>query len=178
MNKTGTTYASRLPARRVVPAFLLLTALCLTGCANLNPFASKPSGQAGFRSLPAPSKKAAAVIRTARSILGAPYAWGGNSPAKGFDCSGLVWWVYAKNGVRVPRVSWEQYGAGKFVEKRDISPGDLVFYRVLTGKSMHVGIVTEKHTFIHSPRSGKRVMESDMTNPFWREHYVGARRLL
>lgn len=173
MTCRGTAFVSRFPACRAVPLFFLLTVLCMGGCAGFNPFGGEATG-----SLPPPTQKAAAVIATARDALGRPYAWGGETPAQGFDCSGLVWWAFAKNGVRMPRVSWQQYGAGKFVSKSDIRPGDLVFYRVLTGKSLHVGIVTEKHTFIHSPRSGKHVMESDMTNPFWREHYVGARRIL
>lgn len=124
-----------------------------------------------------PTPREAAIIRTARSALGKRYKWGGTSPKTGFDCSGLIWWVYRKHGIPVPRVSWEQYSAGKFVDKKDIRPADIVFYRVQTGKSIHVGIVTERGTFIHSPRSGKGVTESDLNNPFWQEHYVGARRL-
>lgn len=173
----GAVFASRFPVCRAVPLFFLLAVLCMGGCAGFTPFGGNAAPIA-TGPLPPATKRAAAVIATARSALGRPYAWGGETPTQGFDCSGLVWWAFAKNGVRMPRVSWQQYGAGRFVDKRDIRPGDLVFYRVQTGKSLHVGIVTRRRTFIHSPRSGKHVMESDMNNPFWSEHYVGARRIL
>ncbi len=155
---------------------VLFLALLLPACSSRVPYL--PGAEPARRAYTKPSSKAAGVIATARSVKGKRYKWGGHSPAEGFDCSGLIYWVYRRHGVKVPRVSWRQYTAGRFVAKNNIRPGDIVFYKVQTGKSVHVGIVTEKGTFIHSPRSGKGVTESDMRNPFWMEHYVGARRLL
>ncbi|WP_147818699.1 C40 family peptidase [Salidesulfovibrio onnuriiensis] len=166
----------RQPVRIVAALFLLCS---LAACSSMNSYLPDMGGESPDRqTYRKPTAKEAGVIKTARSVKGRRYKWGGDSPAKGFDCSGLIFWVYRSHGIPVPRVSWEQYRAGRFVEKGDIRPGDIVFYKVQTGKSIHVGIVTEKGTFIHSPRSGKGVTESDMNNPFWREHYVGARRLL
>lgn len=179
MNATRST---RMPGAGITVALVAFFSLSLAACATLESylpsFGSSSSSLQTRHRLPPPTRKASAVITTARKALGRPYRWGGKSLSQGFDCSGLVWWAYRSNGVSVPRVSWEQYGAGRFVEKSDIRPGDMVFYRVQTGKSLHVGIVTDRGTFIHSPRSGKRVRESDMFNPFWVEHYVGTRRVL
>ncbi|MBU1229968.1 MAG: C40 family peptidase [Proteobacteria bacterium] len=119
------------------------------------------------------------VVAAARSLTGAPYKWGGESPQTGFDCSGLTWWAYRQVGVDLPRVSYEQYEAGRPVGRRDIRPGDLVFFR-LQGKrkNVHVGIATDQNSFIHSPSSGGRVREEDFDTPYWQEHFIGARRLL
>jgi cell wall-associated NlpC family hydrolase len=158
-------------------ALVLLGSLAMGGCATTG---GPPPGAMPAATAPRPATgKAAAVVRTARSLVGAPYAWGGDSPATGFDCSGLVWYTYHQNGVALPRVSWQQFGAGSPVETRDLLPGDLIFHRVETkGKSLHVGIVTDRGTFIHAPSSGKRVTESILLDTFWRRHYIGARRVL
>ena len=128
-------------------------------------------------SLPASGKNS--VVAAARSLTGAPYKWGGDSPQTGFDCSGLTWWTYRQLGVDLPRISYEQYEVGQPVGRRDIRPGDLVFFRLPGNpKNMHVGIATERGTFIHSPRSGGRVREDSMDLPYWRERYIGARRVV
>lgn len=154
-------------------------AISMTACATLEPYipdfgSSSPPLQASTHVNP----RSLAIIKSARSQIGKPYRWGGESPSAGYDCSGLVWWAFRRHGVAVPRVSWQQYSAGRFVERNTLRPGDLIFFKISTGKSLHVGIITERGTFIHSPSSGKHVMESDLGNPFWAEHYVGARRLL
>jgi cell wall-associated NlpC family hydrolase len=122
--------------------------------------------------------KAAAVISTSRSLIGTPYQWGGHSPETGFDCSGFSWYVFSKNGINLPRMTSQQFKTGKAVQKANIRAGDLVFFKVSKKKkSLHVGIVSEDSSFIHSPSFGKSVMESSMSNPFWRSHYLGARRI-
>ncbi len=122
--------------------------------------------------------KAADVVRTARSLKGNRYHWGGTSPQSGFDCSGLVWYVYRQHGIQLPRVSWQQYQVGTPVSYSQIQAGDLIFYNINKGnKSLHVGIATGDGTFIHAPSSGKRVTESPLNNNYWRKHYIGARRL-
>lgn len=163
------------PATLVALAFFGL--FFVTGCAQK---AVPPPEVQHTRIQPSPaSQKAAAIIRTARTMIGAPYKWGGDSPGRGFDCSGLAWYVYRRNGVILPRVSWQQFGAGRAIKYGDIRPGDLIFHKVKkNGKSLHVGIVTDRGTFIHAPSSGKRVMESSLNNTFWRSHYLGARRVL
>jgi cell wall-associated NlpC family hydrolase len=163
---------------RLLPALgLTACAFLLCACAATGPV--RPSApEAEVRPAPA-APKAVKVIRLARSLVGIPYKWGGYSPRTGFDCSGFIWYVYHQNGVTLPRISWQQLGAGEPVKRADIRPGDLVFHQVdKDGKSLHVGIVTERGTFVHSPSAGKRVMESSLNSPFWKEHYLSARRVL
>ena len=119
------------------------------------------------------------VVAAARSLTGVRYKWGGDSPQTGFDCSGLTWWTYRQVGVELPRVSYEQYETGRPVGRRDIRPGDLVFFRLPGNpKNMHVGIATGQSTFIHSPREGGRVREDPLDLPYWRERFIGARRIV
>lgn len=171
-------------AERITSRRPLLLALCMAftlvfmaGCATKSPAPAPPPAQR-VKSQPA-SPKAAKVIRTANVLVGYPYKWGGYLPDTGFDCSGLIWFVYYQHGINLPRVSWQQFGAGNPIGRQDIRPGDLVFYKIdKNGKSLHVGIVTDRATFIHAPSSGKRVMESSLNSPYWYEHYLGARRIL
>jgi len=156
---------------------LLASFVMMGGCASKSP-ALPPGAKPVARSQPV-SGRATAVIRTARLMIGAPYKWGGKSPNTGFDCSGLVWFAYHQNGINLPRISWQQFGAGNPVKRSSLRPGDLIFHKVdKKGKSLHVGIVTDRGSFVHAPSSGKRVMESSLSNTYWEKHYIGARRVL
>lgn len=162
--------ARRLPP--LVKVFALLAVLGLSACApaHIEPMAPPP---------PMPSEGKSSVVAAARSLTGVRYKWGGDSPQKGFDCSGLTWWTYRQVGVALPRISYEQYETGQPVGRRDIKPGDLVFFSLPGNpKNMHVGIATGKSTFIHSPREGGKVREDSMELPYWRERYIGARRVV
>ncbi|MGE4424602.1 MAG: C40 family peptidase [Pseudodesulfovibrio sp.] len=162
---------------RLAALGLAACALLLCACAATAPV-TQPPPEAMVRAEPA-TPKAAKIIRLARSLVGVPYKWGGYSPKTGFDCSGFIWYVYHRNGVDLPRMTWQQLGAGSPVKRADIRPGDLVFHQVdKDGKDLHVGIVTDRGTFVHSPSSGKRVMESSLNSPFWMEHFLSARRVL
>jgi len=160
-------------ARLGLPAALLCCALCGPfGCAPAHipepaPAASIPPGGRN------------PVVAAARSLTGVRYKWGGDSPRDGFDCSGLTWWAYHQVGVDLPRVSSDQFESGTPVGRRDIRPGDLVFFRLgRSPKNLHVGIATERGTFIHSPSAGGRVREDSLDAPYWRERYIGARRIV
>ncbi|MBU1042156.1 MAG: C40 family peptidase [Proteobacteria bacterium] len=166
-----TAHSRKRPLAPLALLALLLLAAALGGCAPAHiPVEPLPTLGQGNRN---------PVVAAARSLTGAPYKWGGESPQTGFDCSGLTWWAYRQVGVDLPRVSYEQYEVGHPVGRRDIRPGDLVFFR-LRGKStnMHVGIATDETTFIHSPSSGGRVREEPFDIGYWREHFIGARRVL
>lgn len=120
--------------------------------------------------------KADLIVAKARSLIGTPYKWGGTSPKTGFDCSGFVWYVYKTNGIDLPRTTYEIYSAGSKVSG-DIKSGDIIFYKVAKKKkSLHAGIATGDGTFVHSPSSGKTVEESSFSNPYWKKHFLGARR--
>jgi hypothetical protein len=117
------------------------------------------------------------IIITARKFLGKVYIWGGTTP-RGFDCSGLSYFVYKLNGIELPRVSWLQYrtGRGKKVKKSKLNPGDLVFFETYRPGPSHVGIYIGNNQFIHaSPNSG--VTTSSLDEPYFKKRYIGAKTL-
>ncbi len=158
--------------------FFLGSTVFLAGCGKKT--VSAPHGITSAGAAQPRSVIARSVVRSARAQIGRPYKWGGASPAKGFDCSGLVWWVFNKHGIRVPRVSWQQLSVGKVVHKSRLQGGDIVFFRIPgQGKSLHTGIYSGSgHFFIHSPKSGHTVREESMNKVYWRKYYIGARRVL
>jgi peptidoglycan DL-endopeptidase CwlO len=110
-------------------------------------------------------------VAIAMRYLGVPYVWGGASPS-GFDCSGLVMYVFAQVGVSLPHGSVAQYGYGVPVSRGDLQPGDLVFFYDLG----HVGIYVGGGQFIHAPHTGDVVKISSLSG-YYASVYVGARRI-
>ena len=113
------------------------------------------------------------VVSIAMSYIGVPYVWGGASPATGFDCSGLVMYVYAQVGVSLPHNAAAQYGYGTPVPRDQLAPGDLVFFDGLG----HVGIYIGGGQFVHAPHTGDVVKISSLSDSWYTANYVGARRL-
>jgi peptidoglycan DL-endopeptidase CwlO len=103
--------------------------------------------------------------------LGVPYLWGGASPATGFDCSGLVMYVYAQLGISLPHYAAAQYQLGSPVGRDQLQPGDLVFFDSLD----HVGIYIGGGQFVHAPQTGDVVKITPLSD--FGTRYVGARRL-
>ena len=112
------------------------------------------------------------VVNYAKRFLGVPYVWGGSSPRAGFDCSGLVQYVYGHFGVRLARTSFGQFGSGFRVRQGSLKPGDLVFFDALG----HEGIYMGKGRFIHAPHSGTRVRIESLSG-WYSSRLDGARRL-
>ncbi|HEX4323557.1 MAG TPA: C40 family peptidase [Gaiellaceae bacterium] len=108
------------------------------------------------------------VVSYARHFLGIPYSWGGSSPRSGFDCSGLVRFVYGHFGIGLPHSSWADLARGRRITRRSLRPGDLVFFY---GAS-HVGIYAGRGRFIDAPHTGAHVRLSTMHE----YAYYGARR--
>jgi cell wall-associated NlpC family hydrolase len=102
----------------------------------------------------------------------------GASPRSGFDCSGLVQWVYAQHGLFLPRTTSELLRVGVAVPVQDLAAGDLVFFRIGKNRTLHVGIATGQGSFIHSPKPGYRVREENLFVRYWTQRKIGVRRLL
>ncbi|MRS16849.1 endopeptidase [Enterobacteriaceae bacterium RIT691] len=114
--------------------------------------------------------------------LGKPYRWGGTSPRTGFDCSGLVYYAY-KDLVkfRIPRTANEMYHLrdARSVDRGELQSGDLVFFRTRgRGTADHVGVYVGNGKFIQSPRTGRDIQITSLSEDYWADHYVGARRVM
>ncbi len=125
-----------------------------------------------------PDHSGRSILQRALTLLGTPYRWGGASPDKGFDCSGLVSYVFRNAmGIDLPRVSRDQATSGEMVaNKSDLAEGDLVFFG-RKGRIDHVGIYVGEGRFVHAPSTGKDVMVSSLEKGYWSGKYMQARRL-
>jgi cell wall-associated NlpC family hydrolase len=117
-----------------------------------------------------------AIARTAETMIGAPYREGGSLP-DGFDCSGLVTYVFARNGMAVPRDVRRQAAAGVEVSRAEIVPGDLVFFATTGSGPTHVGIAIGDGQFIHAPKTGAAVRVESLSSNYWTARFVAARRI-
>ncbi len=119
------------------------------------------------------------LLRTAYSMRGTPYVWGGTSRSGGFDCSGFTSTVFRKDGIQIPRTSREQSRVGKRVSRDDLKKGDLVFFRTLGSRRInHVGIYIGNGKFIQASSGRGHVIVSSLSDSYYRDHYAEARRIL
>jgi cell wall-associated NlpC family hydrolase len=111
-------------------------------------------------------------------FLGVPYRRGG-SDDKGFDCSGFVRSMYERTvGLVLPRLAKDQAAATQPIDKKELQPGDLVFFNTMRRAFSHVGIYVGDGKFIHSPKPGAQVRIEDMQQNYWARRFDGARRVL
>lgn len=163
--------------------FAPLLGLLLVACGGGREIRRDPPAVVAQRPLPviapADPARANAVLMRAISLVGTPYRYGGNTPEGGFDCSGLVTYVYRDVlDLRLPRTSRELAAVqGPRIRPDRLASGDLVFFGD-GGEVSHVGIYVGEGRFVHAPRSGGTVRLDRLDGAWWRDHYSGARRLL
>ncbi len=179
----GSTVAA--PVRAVASAASVVSALAAVGLLTLPSagLAAQPSLAAKVDRAEQPPTR---VLQTAQDLaiyalglIGVDYHYGGNSPERGLDCSGLVRYVFQEVvGVTLPRTAREMARLGGHVAQGDLRAGDLVFFNTRSSPFSHVGIYLGDHRFIHAPHRGGEVEIVAMTQHYWQQRYEGARRLV
>ncbi len=172
---------------------VLLSGACASSGAVPRPFPSPRPGappaaaatppEAGPSAVPASEipvsspEAGYSLAGTALLYQGVPYRNGGTDPASGFDCSGLVWYVYARHGRQVPRTVAELFRAGVEVDPADLEAGDLVFFDISGRGPSHVGIALGGDRFVHAPNSRGEVRVERLEASYWASRLVGIRRM-
>ena len=116
------------------------------------------------------------MVSTALTLRGIHYVNGGSDPS-GFDCSGFVQWVFGQHGIALPREVSTQYQAGKKIDRRDVKPGDLLFFHTDSRGASHVGVAVGGDQFVHAPSARGVVRVERFTTNYWAHRFVGARRV-
>ena len=177
----------RLACCTFVIGMTVVSGACATTGATPKPFPTpRPPTPAGASSAPhtKPSDAAGSgaaiaysITGTALGLRGTPYRNGGSDPS-GFDCSGLVRYVFAQHGIAVPRTVTEQFRAGHAVDRQQMSAGDLVFFSTVAPGATHVGISIGGDEFVHAPSGSGEVRVERLSAAYWSTRFVGARRVL
>ncbi len=115
------------------------------------------------------------AAQQAVAMQGKPYRYGGNTP-RGFDCSGLVQYSYARVGVELPRNTTGLWDYSSAISTRSLQPGDLLFFNQEGKRSSHVAIYIGAERFVHAPSTGKHVSIGSLRSAYWRRHLDSARR--
>jgi len=170
------------PVPRARLLILLLGALALAACSSAPKRSAAPPKAAApalrvVDVAPADPVRANDVLMRALGLVGTPYRWGGNTPAGGFDCSGLVGFVFLDAArLALPRTTREIAKVKASKPPRDrLAPGDLVLFGTPT---FHIGIYVGEGRFVHAPSTGGTVRIDRIDGPYWGPRYDGARRLL
>jgi len=177
---------ARMPATprpALIRLVLLSLSLCLLAACGSRETVRRPAPPAPARVWPTvtPADPVAAnnVTMRALGLVGTPYRYGGNTPESGFDCSGLVSYVYQDTAeIRLPRTSSAlSQVQGPRIQPQQLTAGDLVFFGS-SGNVSHVGIYVGEGRFVHAPSSGGTVRLDRLDGAYWRDHYTGAKRIL
>ena len=173
----------RAPAAIVGGVVVALASACASSGSRPRPLPAPPAA-AGRPAAPVPLPVPApgstadgyAIARTALALRGIPYRLGGTD-TRGFDCSGLVQYVFALHGLGLPRVVRDQVHHGATVPLDALEPGDLVFFETEGSQISHVGIAIGGDQFVHAPNARGVVRLSRLTAGYWGDRAVAARRL-
>jgi cell wall-associated NlpC family hydrolase len=165
-----------MPTRSRSRLFPFAVAVVVAGAAASPAVAIVDESERGPNAvLPAPAPtRAERALRAALDVVGTPYRWGGESPATGFDCSGLVRWSYSRVGVDLPHNSYALYGEGRRVRETRMEPGDILFFEGLG----HVGLYVGNGRMVHSPETGRNVEVVRLSTTNYGARLVGARRVV
>jgi cell wall-associated NlpC family hydrolase len=147
--------------------FVLAVLTISNGCTSVNRYDSTLTGA---------KVDGKQIVAISKTLIGAPYRFGGATPS-GFDCSGLVRYVYNRLGIEVPHSSRMLYQKAKRVSLDRLQPGDLLFFKIDGKNVSHVAIYTQNSNFIHAPSSGKRVSIASLNSRYWSTRLTGAGRL-
>jgi cell wall-associated NlpC family hydrolase len=157
----------------------LTAAGCVSGTTASIPVAFPHAANASLRA--AVEREAAlraTIVQHALELRGVPYQLGGDEPAGGLDCSGLVRFVFGEQQVEVPRTAAEQFTVGRRIDLGDIRPGDLIFFSTVAPGASHVGIALDASTFLHAPGDGKFVRTERFNTPYWMQRFLGVRQVV
>jgi hypothetical protein len=137
-------------------------------------------GEEGYAEATPLSARSNDVLMRAIGLVGTPYRYGGNTPEAGFDCSGLVGFVFRDAaGLALPRSTRELIDIPAPSVKRDeLQPGDLVYFNPKGGKVSHIGIYVGEGRFVHAPSRGGTVRLDALGSEYWNRHFAGAKRVL
>ena len=178
--RPGTYYRCNGLPTPTLPLAVAALALLLTACSGTPPRPQRPKPSTPRTDArPVDPAKANAVLMRAIGLVGTPYRYGGNTPEGGFDCSGLVGYVYRDMlDLRLPRTTRElAILQGPKIDPARLASGDLVFFGD-AGTVSHVGIYVGDGRFVHAPSTGGTVRLDRLDGSWWQAHYSGARRLL
>lgn len=161
-----------------------LSAAIGSGCASAPTVLTGPAPFPGAAPAPVEATSAGTtalandILGTALAQRGAPYRLGGSEPQGGFDCSGLVQYVFARYHIDLPRTVVQQYRAGRRVKRDDVRRGDLVFFGPSGRSPTHVGIAIDGGTFVHAPDTGAVVRVERLDAEYWKKRFAGAKRVI
>ena len=176
------------PSQVISAAVMIGEAVDAAGRSSRSGGPSGSSGSSGSSGVhiprsPAPTASAARVLQTADRYVGVPYVWGGNTPESGFDCSGFTKYVFAKQGISLPRTSREQARAGHGVslDFGAFEPGDLLLFAEPNEAVSHVAIYVGDGRIIHASSAGGEVGYLDLDGDrgaWYVQNMVAVRRLM
>ncbi|HML33464.1 MULTISPECIES: C40 family peptidase [Sporomusa] len=132
---------------------------------------------AGSKTTGTANTKGADIVKNAQKYMGVPYVWGGTVPT-GWDCSGYTQYVMKESGITIPRTAAEQFAKGVAVNKNDLQVGDMVFFTTYKPGASHVGFYLGDNKFIHASSAAKEVTINSLTETYYTERYIGARRYI
>lgn len=164
----------RIQKKLLVSISFLSVLLVSTGCAPKNANGSYANNNHSYR---VSSNIAKNIENTAKSLLGTDYQYGANGPYQ-YDCSSFTKYVFAKQGINIPRVSRDQAQRGQYIQARQLQKGDLVFFdSKKSSRVSHVGIYLGRGDFIHASSAQDKVTISNLNSNYYSKHFKWGRRV-